>query len=132
MYLPYRQEYSERRSGAKLACQVDGAVMHLDDLFGDGEAKAAAFLRALPRLVRFIEALKDVDLIFFLHAYSCVCDGEHYVAFLSAQRDAHAAAVGSEFDAVVEHIEPHLTQEIFVGGDGNLFQRHVHIKRFTS
>ncbi len=43
----------------------------------------------------------------------------------------HIAAVGGEFDAVVEQVEPHLTQEVFVSGNGGLFEGYIYVKRFA-
>src|SRR5262249_36361521 len=125
--LLYGQGDDERRPGAKLARYLYGSLMQVHNLLGDGEPKPAAFLRALPCLVRLVETLKDVRLVLFSDAYACIRNPAFDVAALPMHRHRHASALRGKFDTVMEEVAPNLTEEIFIGSDDDLIQRGAHV-----
>ena len=83
----------------------------------DGQAEAEAGLLAHGAVVELAETLEDVRQKLGTDALPGVGDAKDRFAFGTVQRNAHASALGREFDRVRKQIPDDLVQPRFVAVD---------------
>src|SRR5262249_19022554 len=88
-------------------------AMHLDDLFGDGEAEARAALGLGKRAVDLVELLEDSTLLIKRYARPGIGHRDGEMAVARARGDADFARVG-ELDGIAHQVEQHLREALFV------------------
>src|SRR5262249_5207960 len=116
----------KRRSFARRRDYPDPATMHLDDLLGDGEAKARAALRPGKRAIDLVKLIEDPVLLIKRYAGPGVCYRDGEVSMTRARGDAHFAGV-SELDGVPNEVEQHLRETLLVA-EAN-WKRLIHGRR---
>src|SRR5215472_19365162 len=100
--------------------------MHLDDLLGDGEAKARAALGLGHGAVDLMELISYAGLLLHGDPRSRVRHADGEVTVDRLRRDAHLARVG-EFDGITDEVKQHLGEALFVP-EAN-WKRLVHRRR---
>src|SRR5262245_13475418 len=96
------------------ALQTDRALMRLGDPFHDGQSESAAPLGARSRFVYAVETLEDVRGGFRRDADAVVGDAQLDPSVFTPQLDRDRASVRRVFDRIVQEIDDHAAEQVFV------------------
>jgi hypothetical protein len=113
-----RQSYDEFRiltlSGAG---SRDGAAVHLDNVFDDGETKSQAATGAVGTNVALAKSLEQVGQKVGRDALTGVADGDLDVGVDALESNLDTAAVRRELARIVGQVSEHLLQPRRIAGD---------------
>ena len=87
--------------------------MHLDDLLGDGKAKAGSAFGLGIGVVDLVELLEYAMLLFQRYSGARVSHTDGEMTIHGFGRDAHLTGVG-ELDGVADEVEQHLGEALLV------------------
>ena len=87
--------------------------MHLDDLLGDGKAKAGAAFGLGIGVIDLMELLEDTLQLLGRYSGTRVRHADGEAAIHRRRGDAHLARVG-ELDGVADEVEEHLREPLLV------------------
>ena len=123
-----RQPDGERGALALGAGRGDAAAVQLDEFLDEGQADAAALVRAGARVLDAVKPLEQPGHLLLGDADSGVGDRDDRLTALGAHGDANGAVEG-EFQRVAEQVQHHLLPHAAVEVDGLGQRGAVHLER---
>src|SRR5262249_27682786 len=108
-----RQFHMESRALAQHGLHPDAAAVHLDDLLGNGEAKASTALSLGICCIDLMELLEDSSPLLFRDSGAGVHHADREVSIRNFGDDADLTCIG-ELDRIADEVEQHLREALLI------------------